>query len=109
MAVLKPQDEHYTTAQDICTHLGDEYAQFMGAIVPPIFQNSLFVKPTPKNGVPDKGFVYSRVSNPTMDIAERKIAALEGAEAAAVFSSAEACASSAVAFSLSSAFAICSE
>ena len=87
MAVLKPQDEHYTTAQDICTHLGDEYAQFMGAIVPPIFQNSLFVKPTPKNGVPDSGFVYSRVSNPTMDIAERKIAALEGAEAAAVFSS----------------------
>ena len=87
MAVLKPQDEHYTKAQDICTHLGDEYAQFMGAIVPPIFQNSLFVKPTPKNGIPDSGFVYSRVSNPTMDIAERKIAALEGAEAAAVFSS----------------------
>ena len=59
MAVLKPQDEHYTTAQDICTHLGDEYAQFMGAIVPPIFQNSLFVKPTPKNGVPDSGVVYT--------------------------------------------------
>lgn len=87
MAVLKPQDEKYTKDQDICTHLGDEYAEFMGAIVPPIFQNSLFVKPTPKNGIPDSGFVYSRVSNPTIDIAERKIAALEHAEAAACFSS----------------------
>lgn len=96
MAVLKPQDEKYTKDQDICTHLGDEYAQFMGAIVPPIFQNSLFVKPTPKNGIPDSGFVYSRVSNPTIDIAERKIAALEGAEAAACFSSGMAAITSAI-------------
>ncbi len=87
MANLKPQDMHYETERDICTHLGDEYAEFMGAIVPPIFQNSLFVKPTPNNGIGDSGYVYSRVSNPTVDIAERKIAAMEHAEAAACFSS----------------------
>lgn len=87
MSELKPQDEIFRTKEDICTHLGDEYAKYMGAIVPPIFQNSLFVKPTPKNGISDMGFVYTRVSNPTIDIAERKIAALEGAEAAACFSS----------------------
>ncbi len=88
MAKLKPQDLNYKTKEDICTHVGDEYADFMGAIVPPIFQNSLFLKPTPYNGIPeDNEFVYSRVSNPTTDIAERKIAALEGAEAAACFSS----------------------
>ncbi len=88
MAKLKPQDLNYTTHEDIVTHVGDEYADFMGAIVPPIFQNSLFLKPTPYNGIPeDNEFVYTRVSNPTTDIAERKIAALEHAEAAACFSS----------------------
>ena len=75
MAKLKPQDYNYKTKEDICTHVGDEYADFMGAIVPPIFQNSLFLKPTPYNGIPeDNEFVYTRVSNPTTDIAERKIA-----------------------------------
>ncbi len=88
MAKLKPQDMHYKTQEDIVTHVGDEYAEFMGAIVPPIFQNSLFLKPTPYNGIPeDNEFVYTRVSNPTTDIAERKIAALENCEAAACFSS----------------------
>ncbi len=88
MAKLKPQDLNYKTKEDIVTHVGDEYAEFMGAIVPPIFQNSLFLKPTPYNGIPeDNEFVYTRVSNPTTDIAERKIAALEGCEAAACFSS----------------------
>ncbi len=88
MAKLKPQDMNYKTQEDIVTHVGDEYADFMGAIVPPIFQNSLFLKPTPYNGIPeDNEFVYTRVSNPTTDIAERKIAALENCEAAACFSS----------------------
>ena len=87
MAVVKPQDIKYKTKEDICTHVGDEYAQFMGAIVPPIFQNSLFLKPTANNGIAEGGYVYTRVSNPTTDIAERKIAMLEGAEAAACFSS----------------------
>ena len=88
MASLKPQDLQYKTKSDIVTHVGDEYAEFMGAIVPPIFQNSLFLKPTPYNGIPeDNEFVYTRVNNPTIDIAERKIAALECAEAAACFSS----------------------
>ena len=88
MANLKPQDLQYKTKSDIVTHVGDEYAEFMGAIVPPIFQNSLFLKPTPYNGIPEGNeFVYTRVNNPTIDIAERKIAALECAEAAACFSS----------------------
>lgn len=88
MAKLKPQDAQYKTKEDIVTHVGDEYAEFMGAIVPPIFQNSLFLKPNPKNGISeDNEFVYSRVSNPTVDIAERKVAAMECAEAAACFSS----------------------
>lgn len=75
--------EHLTwTKEDICAHLGDDYDSFMGAIVPPIFQNSLFTRKTK-----DHGYVYTRIGNPTTDIAERKIAALEEGEAAKCFSS----------------------
>lgn len=68
--------------EDICTHLGDEYNKHFGAIVPPIFQNTLF---TAKNG--DHGYTYTRINNPTFELAERKVAALEEGEAALCFSS----------------------
>ncbi len=87
MAICQEQDKHYLTKEDICTHVGDDYAAYMGAIVPPIFQNSLFVRPTADNGVDNHGHLYTRDSNPTIEIAERKIAALESAEAAACFPS----------------------
>lgn len=96
MALLTEQDKMYRTPEDICTHLGDEYGKFSGAIVPPIFQNSLFVHPTDVNGVTEHGYAYTRVSNPTIDIAERKIAALEGADGALCFSSGMGAISSAI-------------
>ncbi len=96
MAILSAKDRTFHSVDDICTHLGDDYAQYLGSIVPPIFQNSLFVKPTPYNGVPDTGYAYTRVSNPTIEIAEKKIAALEGAEGALCFSSGMAAISSAI-------------
>ena len=96
MAFLTEQDKKYTTPEDICTHLGDEYGKFSGAIVPPIFQNSLFVNPTDVNGVQPHGYGYTRTSNPTTDIAERKIAALEGADGALCFSSGMGAISSAI-------------
>jgi len=87
MALLTEQDRKYKTAEDICAHLGDEYAKFQGAIVPPVYQNSLFVQPTEVNGVEPSGYFYSRGGNPTTDIAERKIAALEGGDGAICFPS----------------------
>ena len=51
MALLTDKDRQYKTPEDICAHVGDEYAQFGGAIVPPIYQNSLFLKPTADNGI----------------------------------------------------------
>ena len=87
MAEITKEDAVYQTKEDICAHLGDEYQNFMGAIVPPIFQNSLFVRLTESNGVDNQGHNYTRISNPTTDIAERKIAALENAEAGLCFSS----------------------
>lgn len=77
--------------EDICAHLGDEYDRYMGAIVPPIFQNSLFTRKTVNHG-----YTYTRVTNPTIEIAERKIAALEEGEAARCFSSGMAAISAAI-------------
>ena len=96
MAFLTEQDRQYKTPEDICAHVGDEYAKFSGAIVPPIFQNSLFVQPTEANGMEPSGYYYSRVSNPTVEIAERKIAALEGADGALCFASGMAAITSAI-------------
>ncbi|MDR1060593.1 MAG: PLP-dependent aspartate aminotransferase family protein [Clostridiales bacterium] len=106
MANVTEHDRTYRTKEDICAHVGDDYGDFMGAIVPPVFQNSLFVMPAPGGGggasaggkdaggkdtgnkdAGSKGYSYTRTSNPTTDIAERKIAALEGAEAGLCFSS----------------------
>lgn len=96
MAFLTEYDKQFTTPEDICAHVGDEYAKFGGAIVPPIYQNSLFVQPTEVNGVTTNEFVYTRVANPTIEIAERKIAALEGAEGALCFSAGMGAISSAI-------------
>ena len=96
MAFLTEADRQYTTPEDICAHVGDEYGKFLGAIVPPIFQNSLFVYPNGFNGVGPTGHTYTRMSNPTVDVAERKIAALEGADGALCFSSGMGAISSAI-------------
>lgn len=68
--------------EDILLHLGDDYERYLGAIVPPIFQNSLFTRK-----LKDHGYVYTRISNPTTEIVERKIAALEEGQEAKCFSS----------------------
>ncbi len=83
--------EHQASKEDICAHLGDEYDRFLGAISPPIYQTSLFTR---KNG--HTGYSYSRVANPTVEILERKIAALEEGERAVCFSSGMAAISAAV-------------
>ena len=81
MALIREQDRKYTTPEDICAHVGDDYDSWFGAVNPPIFQTSLFsrTKEQPQQ------YVYTRVSNPTTAVAERKIAALEGAEGAICF------------------------
>lgn len=73
---------HTEKPSDICAHLGDEYDRYLGAIVPPLFQNSLFTCKRQNHG-----YAYSRVANPTIEILEEKLAALEHAQAARVFSS----------------------
>ena len=73
---------------DILTHLGDEYEKYLDAVIPPIFMNSLHV--TPKSAIGSdtpREYVYGRVSNPTVNVFERKVAALERADIALAFGS----------------------
>jgi cystathionine gamma-lyase len=73
---------------DILAHLGDDYSAHNYAVVPPIYMNSLHV--TPKEAIDDAGprpYSYGRASNPTVNVLERKIAALERADRALAFAS----------------------
>lgn len=106
-----PPDErpHFET---ICAHLGENPEEYRGAVIPPIYQNSLFTFPncearehnyvlSPEEGARSAGGVselydYSRVCNPTTDIVEAKIAALEGGERARCFGSGMAAISAAI-------------
>lgn len=76
----------------VVTHLGDEPHEHLGAAAPPIFQTSLFVQPDLDSLVqPAAGstrpYLYTRTQNPTVELFERKLAALEGAGAARAFAS----------------------
>lgn len=58
--------------EDICAHYGEDYTAHYGAMSPPIYQTSLFLD--------GNDYTYSRVSNPTLEVFERKVAALEHAD-----------------------------
>lgn len=70
-------------------HLGEEDKPY-GAVTPPIFQNSLFVFPdydsfVYRDPVDPNAHTYSRCTNPTVNIAQKKLADLEGTEEARLF------------------------
>lgn len=70
----------------LLAHYGED-VKLEGAVIPPIFQNSLFVFEHAEDlfasmkSVHGAPYHYSRVSNPTLDIVENKLARLEGTEA----------------------------
>jgi cystathionine beta-lyase len=87
--------------KQICMHYEDDRARFHGAVVPPIFQNTLFTYPT-LAGLADAvqsekhHYVYGRGTNPTVEIVEEKLAALERGEECKTFSSGMAAISAAI-------------
>ena len=78
-----------TTATGFATraiHLGYDPRDHQGALTPPLHLTSTFAFDSVEQGgamfageVP--GHIYSRISNPTLDLLERRVASLEGAEA----------------------------
>ena len=67
-------------AEEICTHYGENPSRFAGAVTPPIFQSSLFTECEGNEGGREGRYAYTRVSNPTTEIVENKVAALEQGE-----------------------------
>ncbi len=80
------------TDEQICLGHEEDIFGHHGAMMPPIVQTSLFAKQTFEELVAafaaeDERFVYSRGSNPTVAVLEKKLALLERGEAAKCFSS----------------------
>lgn len=91
----------FAEEKQICTHLGDEYHKFQGAVVPPIYENSLFIFQKYEDIIDAfkserKNYIYTRGTNPTVEILEKKLAALEHGESCKCFSSGMAAISSAI-------------
>ncbi|MCB2099772.1 MAG: methionine gamma-lyase [Rhodobacterales bacterium] len=67
-------------------HFGHDPQSAQGALNPPVHMTSTFAFDTVEHGAEmfageRQGYIYSRVGNPTLDVLERRLAALEGAEA----------------------------
>ena len=81
----------------------DSERNYEGAVVPPIFQNSLFTFPDWEAldsafDARQEHYIYSRGKNPTVDFAEKKLAALAHADRAILFTSGMAAISAAILF-----------
>lgn len=73
-------------------HEGYDSEKYSGSLAPPIFQTSTFTFETAEQGErrfagEEKGYIYSRLGNPTVTMLEERMAALEHGEAALAFSS----------------------
>lgn len=76
----------------IATHLGEDPQRYRGAVTPPIYETSTFALPSfdaiQASSAGDETYHrYSRVGNPTVEIVEAKLAALEGGGACLCFGS----------------------
>lgn len=73
-------------------HHGYDPLDNQGALIPPIYLSATFAFPTVEYGArcftgEEKGHFYTRISNPTLQLLEARMASLEGGEAAVAFSS----------------------
>ncbi|MDB4896134.1 MAG: cystathionine gamma-lyase, partial [Firmicutes bacterium] len=94
----RPHSDRIAT---LATHAGDDPFRFLGAAAPPIVETSTFVFESYEAleeafANPDDHCIYTRGNNPTVQVAEEKIAALEGAEACRLFGSGMAAISAAI-------------
>lgn len=101
--------------ETLLQHLGEEEPFPYGSVTPPIVQTSLFTARSLRTrnelgGCNEQGYTYTRNSNPTVRLAEQKIAALEGTEDSLCFGSGMAAIASAIlTFAESGAQVICVE
>jgi cystathionine beta-lyase len=89
---MEQKQKEFEKDVQICTHFAEDKENHYGAAVPPIYENSLHVYKNFHDFVAaDKdeknNYMYWRGTNPTVDIAERKLAALERGESCKCFAS----------------------
>ncbi len=92
--------ESWKTATALC-HDEDAYFEHHGAIVPPLYQNSLFAFESWEDiekafDNKSTSYLYSRLMNPSVEIVEKKIARLCGGEKAKLMASGMGAISSAI-------------
>jgi methionine-gamma-lyase len=73
-------------------HHGYDPLSNQGALIPPIYLSATFAFPSVEYGAQcfageENGHFYTRISNPTLQLLEARMASLEGGEAAVAFSS----------------------
>src|SRR5690625_4152782 len=73
-------------------HEGYDAKEMLGSLSTPLFQTSTYEFQSAEHGErsflgEDSGYIYTRLGNPTIDVLEKRIAALEGAERGLAFSS----------------------
>ncbi len=89
--------------ETLAVSFGYDPAEALGAVKPPVYLTSTFIYPSaqhakdvheaffdgtgPLAGKQGGGHIYSRLGHPGLDILESRLAAIDGAEAAAAFSS----------------------
>ncbi|RUO21578.1 methionine gamma-lyase [Aliidiomarina haloalkalitolerans] len=74
--------------ESLVIHGGESPTDPHGALVSPLYQTSTFVFPDAETGGrrfagEEAGYIYSRLGNPTVNLLEQRVAALEGMEAGA--------------------------
>ncbi|MFB7638460.1 methionine gamma-lyase [Peribacillus butanolivorans] len=84
--------EKYKHIETAVIHEGYDSKEHLGSLTTPLFQTSTFTFETAEQGERrfaglEDGYIYSRLGNPTVQVLEDKIAALEGGEAGLAFSS----------------------
>lgn len=90
---------HRPGFETLCIHFAEDREANLGAAAPPLYQCSTFTFPSAelfeqRREVPR--YIYTRESNPTTLLLEKKIAELEGAESARAYSSGMAAISAAI-------------
>lgn len=87
--------------ETLAVSFGYDPADALGAVKPPVYLTSTFIYPSAQHAkdvheaffdgtgpqVGEPGHIYSRLGHPNLDILETRLAAIDGAEAAAAFSS----------------------
>lgn len=73
-------------------HHAYDPAQHQGALVPPVHLSATFAFPSVEHGAAcfageARGYIYTRIANPTLDLLEQRIATLEEVQAGVAFGS----------------------